>query len=150
MQLRWRVMKMHRIESFDRAAGWLYEGMAKAYANGATRLAIAADNPMFVVFTRMRQRFRAPIAPTPSLSASARKNRRFRHQLEYRFLIRTRNGQKLMFPDSRRGTLRPCMADAMLLLPALMWTIRSVHGRAQCNIAHRTRFLWQQAYSAAF
>jgi len=31
--------------SFDRAASWLYEGMAKAYANGAARLAIAGDNP---------------------------------------------------------------------------------------------------------
>ncbi|MBV2142104.1 aminopeptidase [Falsochrobactrum sp. TDYN1] len=34
--------------SFDRAADWLYEGMAKAYANGAARLAIAADNPMLL------------------------------------------------------------------------------------------------------
>lgn len=31
--------------SFDRAANWLYEGMAKAYANGAARLAVAGDNP---------------------------------------------------------------------------------------------------------
>ncbi|MFD1329683.1 aminopeptidase [Mycoplana ramosa] len=35
-------------ESFDRAAGWLYEGMAKAYSNGAARLAIAGDNPMLL------------------------------------------------------------------------------------------------------
>lgn len=35
-------------ESFDRATGWLYEGMAKAYANGAARLAIAGDNPMLL------------------------------------------------------------------------------------------------------
>ena len=35
-------------ESFDRAAGWLYEGMAKAYANNAARLAIAGDNPMML------------------------------------------------------------------------------------------------------
>lgn len=34
--------------SFDRASGWLYEGMAKAYANGAARLAIAGDNPMLL------------------------------------------------------------------------------------------------------
>src|SRR5690606_23771324 len=31
--------------SFDRASGWLYEGMEKAYENGAARLAIAGDNP---------------------------------------------------------------------------------------------------------
>ncbi|MCF6369311.1 aminopeptidase [Rhizobium halophilum] len=35
-------------ESFDRASGWLYEGMAKAYADGAARLAIAGDNPMLL------------------------------------------------------------------------------------------------------
>lgn len=35
-------------ESFDRASGWLYEGMAKAFANGAARLAIAGDNPMLL------------------------------------------------------------------------------------------------------
>ena len=35
-------------ESFDRASGWLYEGMAKAYANNAARLAISGDNPMLL------------------------------------------------------------------------------------------------------
>lgn len=35
-------------ESFDRASDWLYEGMAKAYAGGAARLAIAGDNPMLL------------------------------------------------------------------------------------------------------
>jgi aminopeptidase len=34
--------------SFDKASGWLYEGMAKAYENGAARLAIAGDNPMML------------------------------------------------------------------------------------------------------
>jgi aminopeptidase len=32
-------------EGFDYAAGWLYEGMAAAYKNGAARLAIAGGNP---------------------------------------------------------------------------------------------------------
>jgi aminopeptidase len=35
-------------ESFDRASGWLYEGMAKAYAGNAARLAISGDNPMLL------------------------------------------------------------------------------------------------------
>ncbi|MFN3317417.1 MAG: aminopeptidase [Allorhizobium sp.] len=35
-------------ESFDRAPNWLYEGMAKAYENGAARLAIAGDNPLLL------------------------------------------------------------------------------------------------------
>jgi aminopeptidase len=35
-------------ESFDRASGWLYEGMAKAFSNNAARLAVAGDNPMLL------------------------------------------------------------------------------------------------------
>jgi aminopeptidase len=34
--------------SFDKASGWLYEGMAKAYEKGAARLAVAGDNPMLL------------------------------------------------------------------------------------------------------
>ena len=32
-------------ESFDRAAGWLYEGMAKAFSNNAARLAVRGEDP---------------------------------------------------------------------------------------------------------
>jgi aminopeptidase len=35
-------------DSFDRAEGWLYEGMAKAFSNGAARLAVRGDNPMLL------------------------------------------------------------------------------------------------------
>lgn len=35
-------------DSFDRASGWLYEGMAKAFEAGAARLAIVGDNPMLL------------------------------------------------------------------------------------------------------
>ena len=34
--------------SFDKATGWLYDGMAKAFAGNAARLAIAGDNPMLL------------------------------------------------------------------------------------------------------
>jgi aminopeptidase len=35
-------------DGFDRAAGWLYEGMSKAFAANTARLAIVADNPMLL------------------------------------------------------------------------------------------------------
>ncbi len=35
-------------DSFDRAAGWLYEGMAKAFSENTARLAIVGDNPMLL------------------------------------------------------------------------------------------------------
>src|SRR5712691_9019107 len=37
-----------RDDSFDRAAGWLYEGMSKALAANTARLAIVGDNPMLL------------------------------------------------------------------------------------------------------
>ena len=35
-------------DGFDRAAGWLYDGMAKAFAADTARLAIVGDNPMLL------------------------------------------------------------------------------------------------------
>src|SRR6202043_1699999 len=35
-------------DGFDRAAGWLYEGMAKAFAANTARLAVVGDNPMLL------------------------------------------------------------------------------------------------------
>ena len=35
-------------QSFDRAANWLYEGMAKAFSANTARLAIVGDNPMLL------------------------------------------------------------------------------------------------------
>jgi aminopeptidase len=35
-------------QGFDRAAGWLYEGMAKAFSENTARLAIVGDNPMLL------------------------------------------------------------------------------------------------------
>lgn len=35
-------------ESFDRASGWLYDGMAKAFGANTARLAISGDNPMML------------------------------------------------------------------------------------------------------
>jgi aminopeptidase len=35
-------------ESFDRAPGWLYDGVAKAFSENTARLAIVGDNPMLL------------------------------------------------------------------------------------------------------
>jgi aminopeptidase len=34
--------------SFDRAAGWLYQGMAEAFSNNTARLAVSGDNPLLL------------------------------------------------------------------------------------------------------
>ena len=48
-----REMTLARFEhgadaGFDRAAGWLYEGMAKAFDGGAARLALVGEDPMLL------------------------------------------------------------------------------------------------------
>ncbi len=35
-------------EAFDRAAGWLYDGMGAAFRSGAARLAITGGNPLLL------------------------------------------------------------------------------------------------------
>ncbi|WP_136684065.1 aminopeptidase [Falsirhodobacter xinxiangensis] len=35
-------------ESFDKAAGWLYDGMAQAFSANTARLAVSGDNPMLL------------------------------------------------------------------------------------------------------
>src|SRR6202165_617834 len=40
--------RLARDDSFERAAGWLYEGMSKALAANTARLAIVGDNPMLL------------------------------------------------------------------------------------------------------
>ena len=52
--------------SFDRAAGWLYEGMAKAFADNTARLADRAATIPCCCRRRTRPRWRAPTRPIRS------------------------------------------------------------------------------------
>src|SRR5579871_730093 len=44
------LMRFHHApdEAFDRAAGWLYDGMGAAFKSGAARLAITGANPLLL------------------------------------------------------------------------------------------------------
>ena len=68
--------------SFDRAPGWLYEGVAKAFAANTARLAIVGEDPMLLAGEDAAKVARA----NHRLSARPGKNRRLRHQLEHRGL----------------------------------------------------------------
>lgn len=52
---------------YDRASDWLYEAMAKAYKNGAARLAIAGDNPM--LFADINQELVSRVNKAASIAA---------------------------------------------------------------------------------
>src|ERR1700710_928209 len=62
---RYRFAQDH---SFDRAAGWLYEGMSKAFSANTARLAIVGDNPMLLA------------GEDPAKNARARKADSIAHQ----------------------------------------------------------------------
>ena len=59
--------------SFDRAANWLYNGMAEGFASNAARMAIAGDNPMLLAAqdpARVAQQGKAnSLAAKPAMSA---------------------------------------------------------------------------------
>lgn len=64
-----------RDEGFDRAPGWLYEGVAKAFAANTARLAVVGDNPMLLAGQDMAKVARAnkanAIAYQPALEKIA-------------------------------------------------------------------------------
>src|SRR3954447_22054677 len=88
-------------DGFDRAAGWLYEGMAKAFAANTARLAIVGENPMLLagqapakVARQQGKLYRLPAGPG--------ENRQFRRKLEHHCLSEPVLG-KAGLPRRRRG-----------------------------------------------
>ena len=84
--------------SFDHAAGWLYDGMGKAYAEGAARLAIRGGNPSLLAGQNPdRDLARQPRAEQ-GLSAGARKDHWLRHQLDAPAVCLAGLGDRRCFP----------------------------------------------------
>jgi aminopeptidase len=52
---RWHATATGRMTSFDKAAGWLYDGMGQAFDANTARLAIVGDDPMLLAGRRSRQ-----------------------------------------------------------------------------------------------
>ena len=72
--------------SFDRAPGWLYEGVGKAFAANTARLAIVGEDPMLLVAGGPGQGRARQQGQFDRLSAGAGEDRGLRHQLEHRRL----------------------------------------------------------------
>ena len=62
--------------SFDRAPGWLYEGVGKAFAANTARLAIVGDDPMLLFAGRPRQSRPREQSQFDRLPARAREDHR--------------------------------------------------------------------------
>ena len=71
--------------SFDKATGWLFDGMANAFRAGAARLAIVGEDPALLARRTREGGARQPGA-LARLPAGAGADRRLRHQLDHRLL----------------------------------------------------------------
>lgn len=114
--------------SFDRASGWLYEGMAKAYAGGAARLAISGDNPMLLASQDPAKVARAnkanSIAYKPALEPIS--------NFDINWNISSYPNPSWaaqVFPDLPLDAAVKKLADAILPHPGLISPIRSLPGR---------------------
>jgi len=134
--------------SFDRAASWLYEGMAKAYSDGAARLAIAADNPMLLSSQDPAKVSRANRANSKAYQPALEKIAGF--DINWNIVSYPNPAwAKLMFPNEPADIATRKLADAIFAAsrvdvddPIGAW---SAHNAA---LRTRTRFLNGKAYSA--
>lgn len=134
--------------SFDRAASWLYEGMAKAYSDGAARLAIAADNPMLLSNQDPAKVSRANRANSKAYQPALEKIAGF--DINWNIVSYPNPAwAKLMFPNEPADIASRKLADAIFSAsrvdvddPVGAW---AAHNAA---LRTRTRFLNGKAYSA--
>ncbi|MDA8586217.1 aminopeptidase [Rhodobacteraceae bacterium] len=98
--------------SFDRAPGWLYNGMAEAYAANAARLHIAADNPMALANENPESVGRAAKANAAAYKPALEKISGF----EINWSIAAYPGRawsKLVFPDLDGDAAQLALAKAI-------------------------------------
>jgi aminopeptidase len=99
-------------ESFDRSPGWLFEGMAKAYAGNAARLAIAGDNPMLLAGQDPDKVSRANRAQSAAYKPAQEKIVNF--DINWNIAAYPNaSWAKQMFPDDDEDTAVRKLADAI-------------------------------------
>ncbi|NKW79253.1 aminopeptidase [Ochrobactrum pecoris] len=136
--------------SFDRAANWLYEGMAKAYSDGAARLAIAADNPMLLSSQDPAKVSRANRANSKAYQPALEKIAGF--DINWNIVSYPNPAwAKLMFPNEPEDIATHELAEAIFAAsrvdvgdPVGAW---AAHNAA---LRTRTRFLNGKTYSALY
>ena len=112
--------------SFDRAPGWLYDGVAKAFAANCARLAIVGDDPMLLADAGPGEGGARQSRQFDRLPAGAGEDRRLRHQLDPRRLsdrlvgearLPRRRGGRRRRPGWRRRSSRPPASTATIRSP---------------------------------
>lgn len=135
-------------ESFDTAAGWLYEGMAEAFKRGAARMAIVGEDPMLLAEQDAAKVSRAGKANSAAYKPALEKIAKF----EINWSICAWPGQawaQRMFPDLAPSEAQAKLAEAIFAAsrvdrddPVAAW--------AEHNATLRTRTEWlnEQRFSA--
>ncbi len=99
-------------DAFDHAAGWLYEGMAKAFGSNTARLAISGDNPMMLAEQDPEKVSRANRANSKAYKPAIKKITGF--EINWN-IVSYPNPQwaKLVFPDLGEDEAVAKLADAI-------------------------------------
>jgi aminopeptidase len=126
--------------SFDRSAGWLHEGVAKAFDNNAARLAIVGENPMLLAGQDATKIARANKANSAAYQPALEKIAGF--DINWNIVAYPgASWAKLVFPNDEPGRAVKKLADAIFAAsrvdgsdPVAAWTAH--------NAALRTRTEW--------
>ncbi len=98
--------------SFDRAAGWLFEGMGKAFGANAARLAISAENPMLLSAQDMDKVSRANRATSKAYKPALERITGF--DINWNIVSYPNpSWAKLVFPDDAEDVAVRKLADAI-------------------------------------
>lgn len=98
--------------SFDRAPGWLFEGMAKAFSGNAARLAISGDNPMMLAKEDPAKVARANRATSMAYKPALEKITGF--DINWNIVSYPNpSWAKLVFPDDEEEVAVKKLADAI-------------------------------------
>jgi len=99
-------------DSFDRAASWLYDGMAKAFGNNTARLAIVGDNPMLLSGEDPAKVSRASKANSMAYQPALEKIVNFETNWNI-IAYPSASWAKLVFPDDAEDVAVARLADAI-------------------------------------
>ncbi|HTV70939.1 MAG TPA: aminopeptidase [Rhizobiaceae bacterium] len=134
-------------ESFDRAPGWLYEGMAKAFSGNAARLAVVGDNPMLLSNEDPSKVARANKANSMAYQPALEKIAGF--DINWN-LVAYPNASwaKQMFPDDTEETAVGKLADA-IFSASRVDTDGAVEKWNAHNAALRSRTAWLNGHDFA-
>jgi aminopeptidase len=130
-------------DSFDRAAGWLYQGMSQAFAANTARLAIVGDNPMLLAAEDPAKVSRASKANSIAYQPALEKIVNF--EINWNIIAYPSAAwAKQMFPGDEEDVAVAKLADA-IFAASRVDTDDAVAAWAKHNATLRSRTEWLNA-----